>query len=430
MQQHPIPQNIASFEFKLIGDMTIKQFAYLAGFVVIAYLTFVSPLHPLIKFPLVFLFVLLGVALAFVPVEGRPLDRWITNFIRALFAPSQYIFHKEGRHDHVLQQTIPMATPRPVGVQPPPQSQPPRQTWQQPRQTRADEPSQTPRPTQQAPQPLPAAVPEKLTITYAPSYAPPAPTPNPIFNPSLVTPQPTANPDYEERLFKAGEKLEEENARLREELENIKKKLAEREVQASSAKAQPEQVMQEALAIEQRLQQALSEKERLAQELTLLHQQITRPAPQQTVVPGAQVVPKPSPQVKIIPPQFAKGAGFGALPHYPNIVGGVVKDTKGDILPNIIVEVKDQQGNPVRAFKTNKLGQFTASTPLANGDYTIELEDPKDAYHFDVIAIKLTGGFFQPLEIMAKDQEILKKQSERQQLHTALFGGSYGKSAN
>ena len=31
LQQHPVPQHIASYEFKLIGDMTIKQFAYLAG---------------------------------------------------------------------------------------------------------------------------------------------------------------------------------------------------------------------------------------------------------------------------------------------------------------------------------------------------------------------------------------------------------------
>ena len=105
-----------------------------------------------------------------------------------------------------------------------------------------------------------------------------------------------------------------------------------------------------------------------------------------------------------------------------DIVSGIVKDAHGDILPNIIVEVKDQTDNPVRAFKTNKLGQFSASTSLANGHYTIFLEDPKDTYQFEVIAIELTGSVFQPLEIMAKDVEVAKKQNERQQLHQALFG--------
>src|SRR5581483_925320 len=95
MQQHPIPQNITGFEFKLIGDMTIKQFAYLAGGAVLAYLFFASPLHVILKAILIPFTVLLAIGLAFIPIEGRPLDRWISNFIRALFSPSQYLFHKE-----------------------------------------------------------------------------------------------------------------------------------------------------------------------------------------------------------------------------------------------------------------------------------------------------------------------------------------------
>src|SRR3989344_3540499 len=103
MQQHPIPQNITGFEFKLIGDMTIKQFAYLAGAAILTYLTILSPAHPFIKFPLSVFFVLLGIGLAFIPVEGRPLDRWIRNFIRALFEPNQFIFHKQGGDPSIFQ---------------------------------------------------------------------------------------------------------------------------------------------------------------------------------------------------------------------------------------------------------------------------------------------------------------------------------------
>ncbi|EKD47460.1 MAG: hypothetical protein ACD_66C00049G0001, partial [uncultured bacterium] len=28
MEQHPVPQNVTGFQFKLIGDITLKQFAY------------------------------------------------------------------------------------------------------------------------------------------------------------------------------------------------------------------------------------------------------------------------------------------------------------------------------------------------------------------------------------------------------------------
>ncbi|KKR52786.1 MAG: hypothetical protein UT88_C0021G0001, partial [Candidatus Woesebacteria bacterium GW2011_GWD2_40_19] len=31
MEQHPIPQNISSYQFRLVGDMTLKQFFQLAG---------------------------------------------------------------------------------------------------------------------------------------------------------------------------------------------------------------------------------------------------------------------------------------------------------------------------------------------------------------------------------------------------------------
>ena len=198
--------------------------------------------------------------------------------------------------------------------------------------------------------------------------------------------------------------------------------LARERGKVAEGKDVPQQVMQEALSVEKQLQEALSERERLSQELTLLRQQLTKTPPPQTVVASAQVSPQPSTQVHTIAPHFTRQAGIASLPQYPNIVSGIVKDAHGDILPNIIVEVKDQTDNPVRAFKTNKLGQFSASTSLANGHYTIFLEDPKDTYQFEVIAIELTGSVFQPLEIMAKDVEVAKKQNERQQLHQALFG--------
>jgi len=94
MEQHPIPRQITSFEFKLIGFMTLKQFLYLVIFAPLGYIMYFI-------FPIPFLNVLvgiataaLGVALAFVPINDRPLDIWIKNAWKRLNSPTQYTYHK------------------------------------------------------------------------------------------------------------------------------------------------------------------------------------------------------------------------------------------------------------------------------------------------------------------------------------------------
>src|SRR3989344_2751028 len=97
MENHPIPQDVTGFQFKLIGDMTVKQFAYLAAGVLSAWLIFsVFPFPGFIKFPIAIFCGALGGGLAFVPIEGRPLDVIITNFFRAVLSPNQYVFQKVG----------------------------------------------------------------------------------------------------------------------------------------------------------------------------------------------------------------------------------------------------------------------------------------------------------------------------------------------
>ena len=70
---------------------------------------------------------------------------------------------------------------------------------------------------------------------------------------------------------------------------------------------------------------------------------------------------------------------------FPNVITGIVKDPRGNPLANILVEVKDEQGNAVRAFKTNALGQFASATPLSNGSFTIEFDDPREQNKFDTV---------------------------------------------
>jgi hypothetical protein len=94
MQQHPVPQNITGFEFKLIGFLTIKQFAYLAVAGVFSFIFFISPLPTFLKIVVITPFALIGIALAFVPINGLPFDKWIVVFIHSIYAPSRRVWHK------------------------------------------------------------------------------------------------------------------------------------------------------------------------------------------------------------------------------------------------------------------------------------------------------------------------------------------------
>ncbi|PIZ98194.1 MAG: hypothetical protein COX78_03565, partial [Candidatus Levybacteria bacterium CG_4_10_14_0_2_um_filter_35_8] len=96
MENHPIPQDITGFQFKLIGNMTVRQFAYLAVGIVLAWISYAIPVGFLFKLPFILFFGLSGVALAFLPIEGRPLDLMISNLAKALLNPTQFVYHKTG----------------------------------------------------------------------------------------------------------------------------------------------------------------------------------------------------------------------------------------------------------------------------------------------------------------------------------------------
>lgn len=95
MEQHPMPRQITSFEFKLIGFLTLKQFIYLVFFIPLGFIAFKLITIPLLNILLFAIIGGLGVAFAFVPVNDRPLDVWIKNLSKRLTSPTQYVYHKK-----------------------------------------------------------------------------------------------------------------------------------------------------------------------------------------------------------------------------------------------------------------------------------------------------------------------------------------------
>lgn len=94
MDQHPIPRQITTFEFKLIGFMTLKQFLYLAIFFPIGFVVYKVIPVPFLNVLLGILVGLVGVLFAFVPIQDRPMETWLRNFIKRLNSPTQYLYKK------------------------------------------------------------------------------------------------------------------------------------------------------------------------------------------------------------------------------------------------------------------------------------------------------------------------------------------------
>lgn len=93
-RQHAVPQNIMDVEFKLIGDLTMRQFSYLMLLGLSAYLCYLV-IPGIFKWPTVIILILLALSLAFVPIQERGLDEWLVNFFRAVNSPTQRIWRKE-----------------------------------------------------------------------------------------------------------------------------------------------------------------------------------------------------------------------------------------------------------------------------------------------------------------------------------------------
>lgn len=93
-EQHAIPQQISAYQFRLVGDMTLKQFFQLAGGALISLLIYSTTLPAAIKWPLIVISFLMGVAFAFFPLQDRPLAKWFELFFKAIYAPTLYIWKK------------------------------------------------------------------------------------------------------------------------------------------------------------------------------------------------------------------------------------------------------------------------------------------------------------------------------------------------
>ena len=116
MDQHPITRQITTFEFKLIGFLTIKQFIYLVIFVALGLLVYGLTPVPVLNVIFGIIVACIGAAFAFIPINDRPMEVWIRNLIKRLTSPTQYGFQKHNKPISVLQNVTYGSNPQQVAI--------------------------------------------------------------------------------------------------------------------------------------------------------------------------------------------------------------------------------------------------------------------------------------------------------------------------
>jgi len=306
-QQHPIPQQISSYQFKLVGNMTLKQFFQIAGGALFSLLFYASNLHAIIKWPLVIFFALFGAALAFLPFEERPLEQWIVSFFKAVYAPTTYFWKKAVKVPVFFKEEAP--TPQEKVVAPHGekelekylQSLPGRGTSVFSKLEEAEN-----------------AFLSKLAGLFGGGGGGPIETPS-----SLSVSQQTTREKKQEM------------------------KVPQNLPTVVPQGYRPKVVVEEKKPIPQVQQPTEAKGAPVAQTFTA-----------QEVISGQAA-------------QFSVGAAPPLPPEKPNTLTGQVVDAGGKIVESAILEIRDVAGRPVRAVKTNKVGHFLIVTPLQNGRYEI-----------------------------------------------------------
>jgi len=323
MQQHPIPQNVTGYKFHLVGDMTIRQFVELASGIVLAWLTFSSQLNFLFKWTLGPLAAFMGFALAFIPVEDRPLDQWIINFFKSIYNPTQYLFKSNSKSLDIFSPT---------------KSKPSESKYKLADPAKLDNYLQTLPPTQ-------ATAFDQAEKKYL---------------------------DHIGNLFGA----------LGSKIKKVKKEEDSSPPILDSSAVKGIRIR----------------KLNHPQMCLLPHATAIKPPPalKQAAIPVPQpTVAKPKSKIKVTPKSlkppkkppppsvnsskanasettYAKNIIMPQLPEKPNLLSGITLEKQGKIIPNVILEIRDSKNNPVRAFKSNRLGQFFISTPLIDGLITLK----------------------------------------------------------
>ncbi|MSU26127.1 MAG: hypothetical protein EXS44_02580 [Candidatus Levybacteria bacterium] len=385
MENHPIPKDIKSFQFKLIGDMTIKQFGYLATGVVIAWIFYSLPVFAIIKYPLAFISAVMGFAFAFIPIDGRPMDVLLYHFFCSIFLTNQFIYQKVGgqlvmemhvKKNPIAQNKSTTHSREDLRIF--------LKTLSQKPQSKLDE----------------------KEISFFKSIFSDSPSQNNIRE---IKQDESHNPEDENKNEpkEAGHTQEE----LLKEVTELEKQIDQAKTEELSLRdpAAAGQLHEKVKTLESELGALMIEKAQIEEKLAHLVQKMDA----ENIIEEKrkkEAAGEHLSRARLIPRSMAADSGLPIPPDFPNVILGIIKDSRGNVLPGILVDISNDQGASVRAFKTNQLGIFAAATPLQPGKYIINFEDPQGKQKLQSVETLVNNSILQPIEVISTDdREDLRK---------------------
>lgn len=510
-RQHAVPQNIMDVEFKIIGDLTMRQFIYLLIFGGLGYASFII-IPGLLKWPVIIVSALAGVAFAFLPIEERGLDEWVINFIKAMYKDNQMIWRKSpevptafsfenldvvkhelitltptssrrkleeflDKQDFEVQvdpldipedsyidkvREVYASAPIDAPVQTPVQAtstkeKPAAQTQQQNKdsakdvkkedkeaakveeykhdikegditikqaqqqaankqQVAAQRQEETPQPRKKLLTPITGTKPKPRKQSYTNPMTPDRHTGRRFTN-LLPKQGEIVLPIRGEKVLQTTQEqkiqsdIDEKAAQLKQLLEQIKSDEQYSKVVTPTKEKPTAQLQQQTQETpnptEQKVPtqpQSTENENKQSQNMEANKQQSDDNNARNNAQPlqnntQAQLTTPPV-QNNTSETIKATSAQMNPLSDKPNVITGIVKGPDSNALEGLVLIIKNDKDEPVRALKTNQLGQFAISTPLSNGTYTIETDKSKKTnLTFAIISFEATGAVIPPVEI-------------------------------
>jgi len=372
-EQHPVPQNISSYQFRLVGDMTLKQFVELAGGAVVSLLFYASPLPAIFKWPAVVFSALLGAAMAFLPIQDRPLEQWLVAFIRSVYAPTEFKWEQRNSKPQFF--AVPTST-----------QQAPENKEIEAESTKSGGPSFM-KNLEETEKQILSSVSSLFNSKTNSQPAQPTvvnQTSEGFVDPNQpLPPEPTSQTpslDSEDKIILGQDQYRNQGRVLTEEHEN------EEVVTVRTKRAEVKIPKMNGVKVEEQEKPSRDDLKEVKTEKT------------QENFEGIQSQPQSGQQA-----QFSPDATPPMPPSSPNVIVGQVMDKDKKIIDGAILEIKDENGRPVRALRSNKLGHFLIVTPLNNGSYTVNIE--KEGFEFENIKISAKGEIIPPIAIYANNKK-------------------------
>ncbi len=170
--------------------MTLKQFFQIGGGVAIGLFFYATKLPFFFKWPLIALSVGLGAGMAFMPVEGRPLDQWLLAFIKSIYSPTIYIWKPSA--EEVAKTPVASPTPQIKPLIKPTTPSPTPVSLSTPAPTPAPRPASS---VVATPHKVVAPKLPEIRVTPPPTPAPASPTVTPAANTGIALPNFSPKPN-------------------------------------------------------------------------------------------------------------------------------------------------------------------------------------------------------------------------------------------